>query len=99
MMLFSSARDPVEVPAASQPGDLGVELGAVLLHPLDQLSRERLRVVERLGGRPAGHLLLVEGEDRGAALVGAAHSRLAVTLRRARRTRRCGCRPGPGRPR
>src|ERR1700752_3879419 len=67
-------RDPVQIPAASQPRDLCVELGAMLLDSLHEIPCERLSVAERLCGRLVGHLPLVEGEDRGTALIRAAHS-------------------------
>ena len=53
-MLFSRAADAVEVPAASERRDLGVELLAMGFDALHQLAAERRGVVEGLVGRPAG---------------------------------------------
>src|SRR4051812_39331710 len=56
--------------------DQRVELFSLHLDALDQLLREEGGVSwQDLVERPARHVLLVEGDDGGAALVRAAHSR------------------------
>ena len=66
-------RDPTEVPSMSVLGDARVKLVAAALDPFRKGSGKRPRAVKKLGQRPAGHLVLVQREDRGATLVGAAH--------------------------
>jgi hypothetical protein len=58
--------------ASSSP----VELLALALCALDQLLREGARVArEEIAQRPVRDVLLIEGDDRGPALIGAAHAR------------------------
>src|SRR5918996_4971718 len=65
--------DPLQLPALGVAGDRLVQLGAACLGPLRQLAGERLCAGQQLVERPSGYLVLVEGEHRVAALLGAAH--------------------------
>src|ERR1044072_9534654 len=69
-------RDAVESPALGVLRDLLVELGRVVGGRVRERARERRGVpVEDVVERPAGQVVLVEGEDGGAALLGTFHAR------------------------
>ena len=72
-MLFSRAAIRLRSQPRASAAISVVELLAMGFDALHQLAGERRGVVEGLVGRPAGHLLLIEREDCGAALVGATH--------------------------
>ena len=78
--------DPVERPALGVAGDLLVELVGVVGRRVRERAREGGGVaLEHVVERPAGQVVLVEGEDGRAALLG--------RLTRATCTSRSACRP------
>ena len=71
--------DPVDRPALGVAGDVLVELVRVVGGGVGERSGERaVAGLEHLVERPAREVVLVQGEDRRAALLGPAHGRLRV---------------------
>src|SRR4051794_6749440 len=94
-------RDPSEAPALRVALDVAVEVFGVVVGGVRQRAREGRRVaLEEVVERPAGQVLLVEGEDGGAPLVAALGHRLWVeaTAARGRATRATCTRPSAYRP-